>query len=165
MRDFKDEASSVTPISTRSALWKSFLTVSVVLPWGTIACLSIFLSGFAMGTGSNSDNYLIRSASPILPAILLWFAYSLGVSICTTRRGSGIIIGLILGWLFLSIWCYETMPNMILKLFSPKNDEELLKAILTSYIAGAGWFVSFGFLLCWLNTRIVRTSCQPGESI
>ena len=165
MSDFTNQSNSVTPISTRSALWKSFLTVSVVLPWGMIACLSIFLSGVAMGTGSNSDNYLIRSAAPFLPAILLWFAYSLGVSISTKRRGSGIIIGLFLGWLLLSIWSYETMPNMILKLFSPKNDEELLKAVLTSYILAAGWLVSFGLLLCWLNTKIVRTSRQPGKRI
>jgi hypothetical protein len=162
MSDLTDEADSPR-ISTRAALWKSFLTVSVVLPWGMIACLSVFMSGLAMGTGSTSNNAIIRSITPIAPAILLWFAYSLGVSICSKRREFSVIMGLILGWLYLSLWLSEATPGMILQLFSPKNDVELLKGVLVSYITGAGWLVSSGFLLFWLKAKMARAPRQKEE--
>lgn len=142
-----EEADAIPRASTRILLWKSFLTVSVVLPWGMIACLSIFMSGLAMGTGSTSDYAFIRSLAPVAPGILLWFAYSLGVSICTERRNLGIILGLVLGWLYLSLWLFENMPALLSQLLSPKDDINLLKTVLTLYVTGAGWLTSLGFLL------------------
>ncbi|MBN8419323.1 MAG: hypothetical protein J0L73_10430 [Verrucomicrobia bacterium] len=147
-----DEADAIPRASTRALLWKSFLTVSVVLPWGMIACLSIFMSGLAMGTGNTSDDALIRALAPVAPGILLWFAYSLGVSICTERRHLGIILGLALGWLYLSLWLLEKMPALLPQLLSPQDDMQLTKSVLTLYITGAGWLTSLSYLLSRLRS-------------
>lgn len=154
-----EETDAIPRASTRILLWKSFLTVSVVLPWGMIACLSIFMSGLAMGTGSTSDYAFIRSLAPVAPAILLWFAYSLGVSICTARRHSGIILGLALGWLYLSLWLIENMPELLPRLLSPKDDMELLRTVLTLYVTGSGWLTSSGLLL----SRLLSMRACPAK--
>lgn len=151
-----DEEDAIPRTCIHVLLWKSFLTVSVVLPWGMIACLSIVTSGLAMGTGSTSSYAFIRSVAPVAPAILLWFAYSLGVSICTVRRHGGIILGLALGWLYLSLWLFENMPALLPRLRSPKDDVELLRTVLTLYITGSGWITSSGLLLRRLQSMRSR---------
>lgn len=153
-----DTEDAISRASTLVLLLKSFLTVSVVLPWGMIACLSIFMSGLAMGTGSTSSYAFIRALALAAPAILLWFAYSLGVSICTERRHCGIILGLALGWLYLSLWLFGNMPTLLPRLLSPRDDTELLSTVLTLYVTSSGWLTSSCFLLSRLPSMRARSA-------
>lgn len=132
-----------TTITSRAAIWGAFVTVFVICPWSMVALWAVLLTSWFSGVGFATNIPVVRDLpSPIWAALLIWFVHSLGVSVWTQCRNKGSLIGLIIGWLLVSVVMVDRLPDMIKVLVSSADTTELLRATLSTVVLALGLMVS-----------------------
>lgn len=133
-----------------SSAWKVIATVLIVIPLTLVTC-GFSLMAVLMGLGA-----LMGSGVPAVGALLLglaglagWYLYSLIASFWLDRRSAGIILGLIVGLIILSIGVFNIADDAFAR--NRSNNTWTAKNYGETYGLGsvglAGWGLTL-FLIC-----------------